>query len=129
MPVVVRRPVSVTRHTILRPASLAANHPLRGIFFPLGAAFLSNASYPQTLSILNQTNVTVEPFALAGAREMYRYNSTSGAIDASPPTTPQFLSAVSAEIPRYVSLWNARFKNISVTNYKASFLYYVVQTR
>lgn len=84
----------------------------------MGAAFFSNASYPETLKVLNQTNVSIEPFALAGAREMFRYNFTTGLIEANPAPTPQFFAAVSAEIPRYVALWNQRFRPISATNYK-----------
>lgn len=68
--------------------------------------------------MLNQTNVTIEPFALAGAREMFRYNFTNGAVEANPAPTAQFFAAVSAEIPRYVQLWNQRFLPISATNYK-----------
>jgi hypothetical protein len=88
------------------------------LFHPLGAAFFSNASYPETLKVLNQTDVSIEPFQLAGAREMFRYNYTTGAIEVNPPVAPQFFAAVSAEIPRYVSLWNQRFGPISATNYK-----------
>ncbi|KAI4695721.1 hypothetical protein J4E81_006049 [Alternaria sp. BMP 2799] len=90
----------------------------QGIFHPLGAAFLSNASYPNTIDILNQTNVSIEPFALAGAREMYRYNYTNGDIMVNPALTPQFTAQVSAEIPRYIQLWTQRFRPISVVNYK-----------
>ncbi|OAK98793.1 FAD/NAD(P)-binding domain-containing protein [Phaeosphaeriaceae sp. SRC1lsM3a] len=89
-----------------------------GIFHPLGAAFFSNASYPETLKVLNQTNVSIESFALAGAREMFRYNYTNGLIDLNPSPAPQFFAAVSAEIPRYVQVWNQRFQKISATNYK-----------
>ncbi|KAH8731067.1 hypothetical protein GQ44DRAFT_736186 [Phaeosphaeriaceae sp. PMI808] len=89
-----------------------------GIFHPLGAAFFSNATYPETLKLVNQTNATIEPFQLAGAREMFRYNFTTGAIEANPAPAPQFFAAVSAEIPRYVALWNQRFRPISATNYK-----------
>ncbi|KAJ4326139.1 hypothetical protein N0V94_000302 [Neodidymelliopsis sp. IMI 364377] len=90
----------------------------QGIFHPLGAAFFSNATYTETLKILNTTNVTSESFALAGAREMFRYNYTDGAIEANPALIPQFLASLSAEIPRYVSLWNQRFRPISVAGYK-----------
>jgi hypothetical protein len=117
VPGLVRRPVSVAQQDV-RSATDAADHPLRGIFHPLGAAFLSNASYPETLKVLNQTNVAIEPFALAGDRQMFRYNYTNGVIEANPSPAPQFLAAVSAEIPRYVQLWNQRFRNISTTNYK-----------
>ncbi|CAE7011369.1 hypothetical protein P3342_003408 [Pyrenophora teres f. teres] len=89
-----------------------------GTFHPLGAAFLSNASYPDTLSILNETNVPIQSFALAGAREMFRYNYTTGSIDPSPAISPVFTATVSAEIPRYMALWNERFRPISAVNYK-----------
>jgi hypothetical protein len=119
MPGVVRRPVSIAHSTSrFASATVAADHPYRGIFHPLGAAFLSNASYPETLKVLNQTDVSLEPFALAGAREMFRYNYTNGLIDINPAPAPQFAASVSAEIPRYVQLWNQRFRNISATNYK-----------
>ncbi|KAH6615223.1 hypothetical protein C7974DRAFT_61288 [Boeremia exigua] len=88
------------------------------IFHPLGAAFFSNATYTETIKILNTTNVTSESFALAGAREMFRYNYTNGAIEANPALIPQFLASLSAEIPRYVTLWNQRFRPYSVPNYK-----------
>ncbi|KAF3043134.1 hypothetical protein E8E12_003302 [Didymella heteroderae] len=90
----------------------------QGIFHPLGAAFFSNATYTETLKFLNKTNVTSEPFALAGAREMFRYNYTNGAIEANPTLIPQFLASLSAEIPRYVTLWNQRFRPYSVAGYK-----------
>jgi len=90
----------------------------KGIFHPLGAAFFSNATYPETIKILNQANVPIEPFALTGSREVFRYNYTNGLIQASPALPPQLLAAVSAEIPRYVQLWNQRFQPISVANYK-----------
>lgn len=50
----------------------AADHPHRGVFHPLGAAFFSNNSYPETLKIWNQTDVAIEPFKLAGARQQFR---------------------------------------------------------
>ena len=92
--------------------------PFRGIFHPLGAAFFSNATYTETLKILNTTNVKSEPFALAGAREMFRYNFTTAAIEANPASTPQFLAQVGAEIPRYIKLWNERFAPYSVPGFK-----------
>jgi hypothetical protein len=49
---------------------------------------------------------------------MYRYNYTTGEIDANPPFDPQFTASVAAEIPRYLTLWNKRFRPISVVNYK-----------
>lgn len=99
-----------------------ANQVSRGIFHPLGAAFFSNASYPSFLNLFNTIDDSnrpgIEPFALAGSREMYRYNYTDGLIQATSSPTPQFFAAVSAEIPRYVALWTQRFAPISAVNYK-----------
>lgn len=113
----------------LKAPTDAADHPLRGIFHPLGAAFFSNATYPETLKVLNQTNVSIESFALAGAREMFRYNYTNGLIDLNPAPAPQFFAAVSAEIPRYVQVWNERFRKISATNYKVRQMCKVARNR
>lgn len=90
----------------------------KGIFHPLGAAFFSNATYPETIKILNQTHVPIEPFALAGTRQVFRYNYTNGLIQANPAPPPSVLAAVEAEIPRYTQLWTQRFQPIRVTNYK-----------
>jgi hypothetical protein len=49
---------------------------------------------------------------------MYRYDYTTGDIAMNPVLTPQFTAQVSAEIPRYIQLWNQRFRPISVVNYK-----------
>jgi hypothetical protein len=122
----VRRRVSVARH---KRVAAADHPPYSGIFHPLGAAFLSNASYPETLKVLDQTNVPIESFQLAGARQMYRYNYTSGAIELNPPLAAPFLQAVTAEIPRYIALWNQRFRPISTTNYKVRQMRDVTQDR
>ncbi|KAL5429097.1 hypothetical protein PMIN06_004729 [Paraphaeosphaeria minitans] len=89
-----------------------------GIFHPLGAAFFSNASYPETLKVINESGVSIEEFALAGAREQFRFNITTGAIDAVPALSTQTLQLVAAEVPRYIQLWNRDFAPISATNYK-----------
>jgi len=84
----------------------------------LGAAFFSNASYTETLKILKQTDVSIEPFALAGARKQFAYNYTSDLTQAVPEMSNAFTKLLSIEIPRYAALWNARFKKFSVANYK-----------
>ncbi|KAH9870321.1 hypothetical protein IAQ61_005795 [Plenodomus lingam] len=89
-----------------------------GTFYPLGAAFLSNVSYPETIAILSQTDVSTQPFSLAGGREAFSYNYTDGRIQQVPALAPQFLAQVSAEIPRYVGLWNTRFRPVGVANFK-----------
>ncbi|EMD91513.1 hypothetical protein COCC4DRAFT_57460 [Bipolaris maydis ATCC 48331] len=90
----------------------------KGIFHPLGAAFFSNGTYTETVGILNKTDVAIEPFSLAGARSQYIYNFTSGDILPSPALSAQFAATVAAEIPRYVVLWNERFRPASVLNYR-----------
>ncbi|OAG12923.1 FAD/NAD(P)-binding domain-containing protein [Paraphaeosphaeria sporulosa] len=89
-----------------------------GIFHPLGAAFFSNTSYPETLKVINESGVSIEEFALAGAREQFRFNITTGAIEAVPALSTQALQRVAAEVPRYIQLWNRDFAPISATNYK-----------
>jgi hypothetical protein len=104
--------------TLGRSAIAAADHPSRGIFHPLGAAFFSNASYPETLKVINESGVSIEEFALAGARDQFRFNITTGATDALPALSAQASQLVVTEVPRYIQLWNRDFAPISTTNYK-----------
>jgi hypothetical protein len=117
------RPTTTTSEccTTSVASETAADHPLRGIFHPLGAAFFSNASYSETIKLVDQTDISIQPFSLAGAREMFRYNYSDGAIEANPSLVPQFLASLSAEIPRYTALWNQRFQPISAVNYKVRY--------
>jgi hypothetical protein len=91
-----------------------------GIFHPLGAAFYSNASYPETLKVINASGVSSVPFALAGGRQEFSFNWTTGQIQPVPPPSTEFIEAVAAEIPRYISLWEQVFAPISVPSYKVS---------
>jgi len=91
-----------------------------GIFHPLGAAFYSNASFPETLKVINTSGVPFVPFLLAGGREGFTFNWTTGNIKPVPPVSIQFVQAVAAELPRYVSLWQQVFAPISVPGYKVS---------
>ena len=96
----------------------------RGIFHPLGAAFFSNATYNNTLKVIETSGVPAEGFALAGAREQFLYNYTSGSIEPVPATSAQFTQALLSEIPRYISLWNQVFPSVGVVGYKVSSLFY-----
>jgi hypothetical protein len=89
-----------------------------GIFHPLGAAFYSNGTYPQTLKVIQESGVPSEAFALAGAREQFRYNYTTGAIEPVPDLELEFVSRLAQEIPRYIQLWSTEFAPLSVTGYK-----------
>jgi hypothetical protein len=91
-----------------------------GIFHPLGAAFYSNASFPETLKVINTSGVPSVPFLLAGGREEFTFNWTTGNIEPVPPLSIQFIQAVAAELPRYVSLWQEVFAPISGPGYKVS---------
>lgn len=92
-----------------------------GTFYPLGAAFYSNATYPETLKVIDTSGVPSVPFSLAGTgREQFNFNFSTGEIHPVPPFPVQFLQAVAAEIPRYASIWQQVFAPISVPGYKAS---------
>lgn len=96
----------------------AADHPLRGIFHPLGAAFFSNASYAETVKVVETSGVSIEEFKLAGARQQFSFNETTGTTAPVPPLSGLSLQAVAAEIPRYIKIWNEQFARISVTSFK-----------
>ena len=91
-----------------------------GIFHPLGAAFYSNASFPETLKVINTSGVLSVPFLLAGGTEEFTFNWTTGNTEPVPPAPIQFIQAVAAELPRYISLWQQVFAPISVPGYKVS---------
>lgn len=124
-----------------------ADHPLRGIFHPLGAAFFSNATYPETVKVINATSVSVAPFALAprpspnsgnvstepvgvpgnsslevdpgqSDRQQFRFNYTTGQIEDIPSLSVQFRGLLAAEIPRYARLWQTAFAPLSVPGFK-----------
>ncbi|KAF2654362.1 FAD/NAD(P)-binding domain-containing protein [Lophiostoma macrostomum CBS 122681] len=89
-----------------------------GIFHPLGAAFYSNASYAETVKVVNTSGVLAEEFELAGAREQFLFNDTTGAIEPVPETSAQVAQALQAEIPRYINLWYTTFPQVGVVGYK-----------
>ncbi|OCK73380.1 FAD/NAD(P)-binding domain-containing protein [Lepidopterella palustris CBS 459.81] len=93
-------------------------HYENGNAYPMGAAFYSIASYPETLKVINVSGVSSTPFALAGSREEFTFNWTTGATQRVPPVSNQFIQALTAEIPRYVSIWQQVFAPISVPGYK-----------
>lgn len=96
----------------------AADHPPRGIFHPLGAAFFSNATYPETLKVIDESGVSIQEFALAGARQEFQFNVTTGATEPVPNPSRTFVQLVAAEVPRYIQLWYRDFAPISTANFK-----------
>ncbi|KAF2869651.1 hypothetical protein BDV95DRAFT_608490 [Massariosphaeria phaeospora] len=90
----------------------------QGIFHPLGAAFFSNASYSETVKVVDVAGVAIEEFALAGARQMFRFNYTEGEILDVLPLDPGFLVQIAQEIARYAGLWRKMFVPISVPSFK-----------
>ncbi|KAF2120679.1 hypothetical protein BDV96DRAFT_484959 [Lophiotrema nucula] len=92
----------------------------KGIFHPLGAAFFSNATYTETVKVVNDSGVSIQPFALAGDREQFRFNYTTAdaSIQEVPSLSPQFIQLLLLEIPRYASLWTTKFAPYSVPSFK-----------
>jgi hypothetical protein len=89
-----------------------------GIFHPLGAAFYSNGTYTETVKVLDIAGVPSEVFALAGAREQFRFNYTTGEITPVPDLDIKFVAQLAGEIPRYVKLWSKVFAPINSPGYK-----------
>jgi len=103
----------------VRAALVSADHHFsRGIFHPLGAAFFSNATYTETVKIIDESGVPIESFSLASSRQAFQFNITTGITEPYLALPPQALPAVAAEIPRYIQLWNRDFAPYSVVNYK-----------
>lgn len=75
-------------------------------------------TYPETIKVVEDSGVSIEEFALAGAREQFRFNITTGKTEGVPALSAQFLQLVAAEIPKYIQLWNKDFKPISAVSYK-----------
>ncbi|KAF2018538.1 FAD/NAD(P)-binding domain-containing protein [Aaosphaeria arxii CBS 175.79] len=92
----------------------------QGIFHPLGAAFFSNGTYPETVKVINASGVSVEPFALAGARQQFQFNYTteSGDIKPAPGITVPMIARLGEEIPRYIQTWQRRFAPFSAPSFK-----------
>jgi hypothetical protein len=85
----------------------------------LGAAFYSNASYPNALEVINVANVPSVPFFLANSgRDQFNFDYTDGNTFPVPAVSMAFLVAVAAEIPRYIAVWQTTFAPFSVTSFK-----------
>ncbi|KAF2098224.1 hypothetical protein NA57DRAFT_77016 [Rhizodiscina lignyota] len=93
-----------------------------GLFHPLGAAFFSNASWPNTLPVIDASGVAIEPFSLAvsgpTAREIFTFNVTTGQTEPFPTPSAAFAAEVAKEIPLYAALWEEKFQPIRVPNFK-----------
>lgn len=88
-------------------------------FHPLGAAFFSNASYPETLKVINVSGVSSVPFFLADSgRAQFNFNWTTGQITPVAAPSAAFFALLMSEIPRYIGLWNVVFAPLSVPSFK-----------
>ncbi|KAF2435249.1 FAD/NAD(P)-binding domain-containing protein [Tothia fuscella] len=88
-------------------------------FHPLGAAFFSNASYPETVKVIDAAGVSITPFLLADSdRQQYNFNYTTGSTTPVVQASPALRAILMSEIPRYISIWQALFANVSVPGYK-----------
>ncbi|KAF2805484.1 FAD/NAD(P)-binding domain-containing protein [Mytilinidion resinicola] len=90
----------------------------KGGFHPLGALLFSNATYTETVKIVDEANVPIYPFSANGGGEGWNYNWTTGATMEIAATSAQFQAALGAEIGRYIQLWNQVFAPISGVGYK-----------
>lgn len=70
--------------------------------------------------VLNTAGVPSEQFRLAGDREQFRFNYTTGAIEPVPAFDLAFVAKVSGEIPRYIQTWSRVFAPLSVPGFKVS---------
>jgi hypothetical protein len=86
----------------------------------MGAAFFSNATYTETLKVVNSSGVLAEPFALAGMRDQFRFNYTTGALEQVPALSTQFITGLMVEVSRYAGLWQKGFAPYSSPGFKVS---------
>jgi len=92
----------------------------RGSFHPLGALLYSNATYVETLKVINEVGVPSEPFPGSSANERWDFDWQTGATNPTPPITAAFALALQAEIPRYVQFWQKEFAPYGGVGYKVS---------
>lgn len=101
-----------TRRKLIRPSS--------GTYFPLGAAFFSNASWPETVAVVNQTGVPAEPIYLnEGARQQFYFDYQNGTTSPLEPFPTPFIQALFEEFPRYVAQYTSEFEPIVRPGYKS----------
>jgi hypothetical protein len=106
-------------------------------FHPLGALLFSNASYPETLKVLDVAGVPAIPY-MVGQRVcqsslfIYQkprtryvltcvkwvYNITTGFTVQSPPVPAAFATLVAQEFQRYSDYWTTVFAPYSAIGYK-----------
>ncbi|KAJ5032533.1 uncharacterized protein L3040_009134 [Drepanopeziza brunnea f. sp. 'multigermtubi'] len=84
-------------------------------FHPLGALLFSNASYPETLKVLDVAGVPAIPY-IVGQR--WVYNITTGFTVQSPPVPAAFATLVAQEFQRYSDYWTAVFAPYTAIGYK-----------
>jgi hypothetical protein len=90
----------------------------RGGFHPLGALLFSNATYTETVKVVDIAKVPIYPFSSTGGGIGYSYNWTTGVTMPVPAISAQFQAALSGEIGRYIQLWHQVFEPISGIGYK-----------
>jgi hypothetical protein len=88
----------------------------------LGALLFSNATYTETLKIVEISGVRAIPF-VTGQR--WLYNWTSGVTGPSPAISSAFATLVGQEFQRYTAYWYSIFAPYSGIGYKVSFTSYL----
>lgn len=93
-----------------------------GFFHPLGAAFYTNASWPNAAKVVAESGVPSTQFFLEGAagQHQFEFNITTGATQALPNFTAALIAELTVEIPRYAALRAQVYEPFSVPGYKVS---------
>ncbi|PVH85846.1 FAD/NAD(P)-binding domain-containing protein [Cadophora sp. DSE1049] len=84
-------------------------------FHPLGALLFSNASYPETLKVIETSGVPAVPF-VTGQR--WLYDVPTGSLALSPAISSEFATLVGQEFQRYAVYWTTIFAPYSALRYK-----------
>jgi len=84
-------------------------------YHPLGALLFSNASYPETLKVIETSGVPAIPF-VTGQR--WLYDVPTGSLALSPAISSEFATLVGQEFQRYAVYWNTIFAPYTALRYK-----------
>ncbi|KAH7417335.1 FAD/NAD-P-binding domain-containing protein [Cadophora sp. MPI-SDFR-AT-0126] len=87
----------------------------KNTFHPLGALLFSNASYPETLKVIETSGVSAIPF-VTGQR--WLYDVPTGSLALSPAISSEFATLVGQEFQRYAAYWTTIFAPYSALRYK-----------
>lgn len=90
----------------------------RGLFHPMGALLFSNATYRETLPLIDASGVPSMPFSYNSSLWLYEWRT--GHTQESPITFTALTSnsLFKAEIDKYIKFWNTEFSPNTTIGYK-----------